>query len=298
MSGALSGALGFVFAYLLVEPIINRAIDYESGRADMLAAIRQVLHLPVEDEGPEIFSRSLQSTVGAATGIIGMGVALGLLTAVAWLLLGPRTNLRPRTLAWIVAGLGFLGIFLLPFSKYPANPPAIGHDFSIADRGHVYLTMVAGSVAVLLLAVLTARSLSPRLGRDRAVWAAIAVFVLAYGALFAALPSLGDLAVNVTASHDIGFTRSATETPAPIINTTGQALTVDGMHYAPGQIMYPGFAADDLWAFRWYSLLEQLIIWGGIAVGFGWLVERHLGAAEVRSGATSASRTLAQAPHR
>jgi len=36
----------------------------------------------------------------------------------------------------------------------------------------------------------------------------------------------------------------------------------------------PGFDADVLWKFRWYSLLNQLLIWTTIALVFGALLER------------------------
>lgn len=239
IAGALAGLLGFVFARLLVEPVINRAIDYESGRDDVLAAIRVALKLPAEADGPEIFSRSFQSSVGIATGLIGIGIAFGLLVAVAWLVLAPRTNVRPRVLAWAVAAFGFAGVFLLPFAKYPANPPAIGHEFSIVERGRLYLMVVVGSVVILALCTLVARSVARRVGWTKALWAAAAVFAVCYGTLFAVLPSLGDLTVNVSASHDFGYARQATETPAPITNISSKPLTVDGHTYAPGRSSIP-----------------------------------------------------------
>jgi len=46
------------------------------------------------------------------------------LVTVAYLVLHGRFAIRPRNLAWMIAGFGFLGVYLLPFVKYPANPPA------------------------------------------------------------------------------------------------------------------------------------------------------------------------------
>ncbi|MBV9796356.1 MAG: CbtA family protein, partial [Actinobacteria bacterium] len=45
---------------------------------------------------------------------------------------------------------------------------------------------------------------------------------------------------------------------------------------APGQIVYPGFPADVLWKFRWYSILNQLLIWTTVALVFGYLLDRYL----------------------
>jgi hypothetical protein len=43
------------------------------------------------------------------------------------------------------------------------------------------------------------------------------------------------------------------------------------------QILYPGFDADVLWKFRWYSILNQLLIWTTIGLTFGTLLERLTG---------------------
>ena len=53
-------------------------------------------------------------------------------------------------------------------------------------------------------------------------------------------------------------------------------LVVNGKTIAPGQIVYPGFDADVLWKFRWYSLINQLLIWTVIGLVFGGLLGRNL----------------------
>ena len=164
LSGFIAGVLGFTFARIFAEPVINKAIAYESGRDSILAALNKAAGRPVAPDGPEIFSRTIQSTIGIATGIIAFSAAMGALVAVAYLVLHGRFGIRPRNLAWMIAGFGFLGVYLLPFVKYPANPPAIGHTFTITTRGQLYLTMVASSLILLGLAVFLARRLTPRFG--------------------------------------------------------------------------------------------------------------------------------------
>jgi Probable cobalt transporter subunit (CbtA) len=277
LAGLIAGILGFLFAWIFAEPIIDKAIDYESGRMNVLSTVHAAMGHPVEPDGPELFSRSIQSGIGAATGIIAFSVAMGALVAVAYLVLHGRFRVRPAVLAWAIAGFGFLGVYLLPFGKYPANPPAIGHDFTIETRGFLYLGMVWGSLTLLGLAVFAARKLSGKVGWARAAAIAVVGFFVVYGGALAALPSLGDLSANVEHSEEFGFARAATETPQPITNTFATPVTVDGKVYAPGQLMYPGFDADLLWKFRWYSLLDQALIWAVIGLVFGWLLERYLG---------------------
>src|SRR6201995_672852 len=118
---------------------------------------------------------------------------MGALVAVAYLVLHGRFQIRPRNLAWLIAGFGFLGVYLLPFVKYPANPPAIGHSFTISTRTHLYLAMVVASLVLLGLAAFLARKLTPRFGVTRAVLLAALAFLVGYGIVLGLLPSLGDL---------------------------------------------------------------------------------------------------------
>ncbi|MDX1878552.1 CbtA family protein [Mycolicibacterium sp. 141076] len=277
LAGLVAGILGFLFAWIFAEPTIDKAIDYESGRMNVLSTVHTAMGHPVEPDGPELFSRSIQSGIGAATGIIAFSVAMGALVAVAYLVLHGRFQVRPKVLGWTIAGFGFLGVYLLPFVKYPSNPPAVGHEFTMEARGFLYLGMVWGSLTLLGLAVFAARKLSAKVGWARAVGIAVLGFFVLYGGLLAALPSLGDLAANVEHAGEFGFARAATETPQPITNTFGTPVTVDGKVYAPGQLIYPGFDADLLWKFRWYSLIDQALIWTVIGLVFGGLVERYLG---------------------
>ncbi|MGO8851271.1 CbtA family protein [Mycobacterium sp.] len=277
LAGLIAGVLGVVFARIWAEPVIAKSIDYESGRTAILAALNTAAGRPVAPEGPEIFSRAMQSTVGLATGIIVFSVATGALVAVAYLVLHGRFAMRPQTLAWRLCGFGFLGVFLLPFAKYPANPPAIGHTFTIVTRGQLYLIMVAASLVLLGLAVFVARRLSHRFGPFRATLIAAAGFLVLYGVLLAVMPSFGELSANTAHADQFGFAPAATETPQPITNILSTPLSVDGKTIAPGQIAYPGFDADVLWKFRWYSLLNQVLVWTTIALVFGALVERLVG---------------------
>ena len=277
LSGVIAGILGFAFARVFAEPVIDKAIAYESGRDDILAALNKAAGRVVAPDGPEIFSRTVQSTIGIATGVIAFSAAMGALVAVAYLVLHGRFQIRPRNLAWMIAGFGFLGVYLLPFVKYPANPPAIGHTFTITTRGQLYLSVVACSLILLGLAVYLARKLAPRFGLLGAVLMAAVAFLVVYGVVIGLLPSLGDLPGNVAASSQFGYARAATETPQPIVNILSTPLTVSGKVIAPGQIVYPGFDADGLWQFRWYSIINQALIWLTVALVFGALLERFLG---------------------
>jgi hypothetical protein len=274
LAGALAGVLGFVFEHIFAEPWINKSIDYEYGRDAVLTAINHAAGRQFSVSDPEIFSRATQSSIGAASAIIGFGIAMGALVAVVYLVLHGRFGIRPRNLAWAIAGFGLLGVYLLPFIKYPANPPAVGHPFTVATRGQLYVTMVVGSLVLLGLAVFLGRLLRPRFGAVGATVLAGVAFLVAYSVLIGVLPSLGDLNANLAQVHEFGYAKAATETPQPIVNIASRPLTFGGQTYAPGQVVYPGFDADVLWKFRWYSVINQVLLWTVLALGFGALLDR------------------------
>ena len=259
LAGAIAGLLAFVFARIFAEPQVQAAIDYESGRDAMQAALDKAAGLPAEPAGPDIFSRTIQANVGIGAGMILFGIAMGALFAVVYAVcLGRVGAVRPRNLALLVAGGGFLGIYLVPFIKYPANPPSIGHPDTIGLRGALYVVLVVCSVAFLGLALWLGRRLKPRYGNWNATLLAGAAFIVAIGIVMALLPQLGHLAANV---REYGV--QPDETPLPLRN-------------AQGTIVYPGFPADTLFLFRFYSVAAQLILWATLALVFGPLAERLL----------------------
>jgi predicted cobalt transporter CbtA len=261
LAGGLGGLVAFGFARIFAEPLIQQAIGYESGRDDAQDALDAAAGIPTPDAGPDIFSRTVQANLGIGVGMVLAGVALGLLFAVVYTLLQGRVSWRPRLLALAVAGAGFLTLYATPFVKYPANPPAVGHEDTIGDRSGLYLVMVVGSVVFLLVATVVGRRVSERLGSWNAALVGGLVYVVLSGVLMALLPSLGELAANVA-----GYGPAATETPKPLTD-------------AAGHIVFPGFDADLLYSFRVYSFTAQLLLWGVLGLVFGGLAERAVGTA-------------------
>ncbi|WP_405577403.1 CbtA family protein [Streptomyces sp. NBC_01190] len=259
LAGAVGGLLTFLFARIFAEPWISKAIDYESGRDAAQAALDKAAGVPAEAAGPDIFSRTIQADVGVGVGLIVFGMAMGALFAVAYAVcLGRVGGVRPRGLSLLLAGGGFLGIYLVPFLKYPANPPAIGHEETIKARSGLYLIMVVCSVAFLVGAAWLGKRLQPRFGSWNAVLLAGAAFVVATGVVMLLLPSLGHLAYNKE-----NFGNHSTETPLPLKDPKGD-------------IVYPGFPADVLFSFRFYSVLAQLLLWSVIGLVYAPLADRLL----------------------
>jgi hypothetical protein len=257
-AGAVGGLLAFAFGRVAAEPLIQRAIDYANGRDAAENALRRAAGLAAAAPDPELFSRALQRNVGFGVGMVLFGIAMGGLFAVAYLLVtrGMRPTVRPRTVALAIAAAGFAGVFLLPFLKYPANPPGVGHPDTIHARGSLYLAMVGISLVSVIGTALAARRLRRRLGAWNATLLAVVGLAVWLAIVMAILPSLGHLHAN-----QAEFGKLATETPQPLRNRSGT-------------MVYPGFPADVLYQFRLYAVIAQLILWGTIGVAFGALAER------------------------
>ncbi len=259
LSGAVAAVLAFVFARIFVEPQIDKAIEYERGRHAAQEALNTAAGVTVAHEGGEVFSRGLQSTVGAGVGLVAFGLAIGGLVAVVyWLTYGRIGAVRARALAVLIALGGFLTVYLVPFLKYPANPPAVGHEETLGQRTTLYLTMVLASLVAGVLAVWAGHRLRARYSTWTAALLAGSGFVIVIGIVMLLLPALGELA-----AHQAQFGDQATETPQPLRDPSGG-------------IVFPGFPADVLYLFRLYSVGTQLILWTTLGLCFGYLAERLL----------------------
>ena len=267
-AGAIGGLAAIVFDRVLAEPLVQLGIDYEEGRAEAEAALAAAAGGAHEHGGPELFSRFLQANVGLSVGVIGFGLGLGCLFGVVYCLAWGRVGrVSARALSLRLAGAGFVALSLVPFLKYPPNPPAVGNGDTIAQRAGLYGVMVVASVVFGAGAVWLGRRLAARYGTWNATLLAGLAFAVAIGLVMAALPPLGALGTGAAEAGAL-----LTETPQPLTD-------------ASGAIVYPGFDADVLYWFRLYALLTQALLWGVLGVAFAPLAERVL----ARYGAQAAA---------
>lgn len=185
-AGLLAGLLAGLFAFFFGEPSLEGAIQLEEA-----AAVEEGVGDHEEEE--EIFSRATQR-VGLffATGLF--GVMAGGLFGIAYAYLrGFLASSSEWYRSLSLAGALFAGAILIPFLKYPANPPTVGDPNTIGGRTASYLAMLALSLLVVLGAWYAARTLRARgvsaPARQLAVGLGVAVGV---GVLFLVLPAAPD----------------------------------------------------------------------------------------------------------
>ena len=178
-AGLLAGLLAGLFAFFIGEPLVDQAIHLEEAAAG--------------GHSEEVFSRATQR-VGLffATGLFGVTVGgiFGLAYAYFSSRLASETDwLRSLSLTAAI----FAGAFLIPFVKYPANPPTVGDPATIGGRTASYFAMVVLTILAVLVAWQIARIL-----RERKVAAPVRHLsvglglVLAVTVLFVGLPAAPD----------------------------------------------------------------------------------------------------------
>ena len=181
LAGAVGGVVAFLFARSFVEPVIDKAIAYEEAQ--------DVGH----EHGVELFSRGVQANIGMGFGVLAFSVAMGALFAVAYSVAYGRVgNVSPRLLSVLLAGGMFVSLFVIPFLKYPASPPALSLDETIRQRTLLYVLMVVLSVALLVGAVWLGRNLVQRYGAWSASLIAAGAYVLAIAIVMLILPTIDE----------------------------------------------------------------------------------------------------------
>jgi hypothetical protein len=275
--GVLAGLAAFAFASIFGEPQVQHAIDFE----ERLAALR---HEPAE---AEVISRGVQRTVGLLLGTVATGVALGGLLALTFAYAyGRIATLSARATAAALSGAAFVAITLVPFTKYPANPPSVGNPDTIDRRTVAYFAMIAITVLALIAAARVRRQLLARSGGG--VGAARAGGGGGVGGAGAERAE-GDEAGGSGGGVGGGAAWNATVVAGAlfIVVIAVAELILPVIHETPA-----GFPADVLYRFRVASLGINATLWLALGLGFGVaaerLVERDRWAAERRAAAARA----------
>ncbi|MEU4153464.1 CbtA family protein [Streptomyces sp. NPDC026659] len=180
LAGLAAGLLALVAAYFLGEPNVDRAIAFEDAHS--------------HEHEMEVVSRSLQSTAGLATGVLVYGVAFGGIAALAYCFaLGRVGRFGPRATALLLSTAALLAVYVVPFLKYPANPPSVGDPDTIGKRTTLYFLMMLLSVLLAIGATLLGKRLAPSLGTWYATVVAVTAFAVVIGLAYAFLPVINEV---------------------------------------------------------------------------------------------------------
>jgi len=234
LAGLIAGVVTFGVAYVVGEPPVASAIALEESAAAPDAAVAEHDHDVAAGEAANgehshgddaEVSRATQSTWGLATATIVFGIALGgILGLLAAFAVGRLGRLSARTSTALVAGIGFVAVYFVPFLKYPPNPPAVGDPNTIGDRTALYFTMLAVSVLAAIAAVLLARRLTATLGAWNAVLISIAGYLLVVGLVGWLLPVFDEVPADFSADLLWQFRMASLAVQATLYLVTGLVL--------------------------------------------------------------------------
>lgn len=191
LAGLCGGLLATGFSEVAGEPAVNQAIAFEDAQAKAAG----------EPHEHAVVSRGVQRTAGLVTAAVVFGVSMGGLFALAFAFAYGRVGRASpgRTALWLAAG-GFVVVFLVPFLKYPANPPSVGDPDTIGKRTELYLAMIVCS----LLAAVAALRIRAWLAARRDATTATVVAGLSYLAVVVAagliLPGIHEVPRNFPAT--------------------------------------------------------------------------------------------------
>ena len=122
-----------------------------------------------------------------------------------------------------LALVAFTVIVLVPFLKYPSNPPAVGADETIGYRTRIYFVMLLLSVVAAFAALRVGQDAVKRFGAWNGVLLAIAALVLV-AISQVLMPSLDEVPPGFSASIIWRFRVAALRIHAVLYATLGLAF--------------------------------------------------------------------------
>ncbi len=190
LAGVISGLIHGGVNLVVTEPFIDQAIDLEIENA--IAAGEDIDSSEVIAQY-RTWQKGGQVVAGSILGL-SLGSLFALVYAFAWSsLLGSNGTKKGLFLAAIM----WFTIFLIPFLKYPANPPAVGDPETIYYRQSLYLVFIAASGLGALALAFLYRKLGSKKSRKFVIPALYAAYI---SVLFVIMPPNPD---PITAPMDL-----------------------------------------------------------------------------------------------
>ena len=139
ISGALAGTVHGVANLILVEPYLDTAIGIENQHLFASGEEKNTPEFRAEFDSYRYWQKGGQILAGAILGT-SIGALFGIVYAYSRNSLPGRTDLRKT---FTLAAIMWLTVFIIPFLKYPANPPTVGDPETVVLRSILYLSFIA-----------------------------------------------------------------------------------------------------------------------------------------------------------
>ena len=139
LSGCFAGTIYGGLNLIIVEPYLDDAISIENQNLFKSGEAEDTTQFWIEYYEYRSWQKGGQVLAGAILGT-SIGALFGIVYALSKNSLPSRNNIG-KTL--ILAGLMWFTLFVIPFLKYPANPPTVGDGETVVIRGILYLSFIA-----------------------------------------------------------------------------------------------------------------------------------------------------------
>ncbi|WP_328390234.1 CbtA family protein [Nocardia sp. NBC_00416] len=197
LAGLIAGLLAGVVGNFVGEPKVDAAIAIEEAAAP--AAEHSHESGGEHSHGDEaIVSRPWQK-FGQFLANALAGMAFGAIVATAAHYARRFTSLPGPRLALGLGVAGWVAVVVVPFFKYPANPPAVGDPETINDRTLLWVAAVLLGLAAVAAGVYAWKALHQQLESLRLI-AAVAVSVLVTTLGYVLLPGVNEVGADFPAT--------------------------------------------------------------------------------------------------
>lgn len=195
LAGLVAGFATFLVAHQLGEPQVETAVALEApAHHDTNGHDTDGHDTTTPEEDGAIVSRQNQRTWGLLTGTLAVGTALGGLVAlVSAVAVGRVGRLGAASATVLVAVAGFVSVALVPFLKYPANPPSVGNAETIGDRTQDYFAFLLVSLVAAVAGTALATRLWHRLGTYAAVLLGAGTYTVVVATVGGLMPTVNEV---------------------------------------------------------------------------------------------------------
>lgn len=139
LSGCFAGIIHGAANLAIVEPYLDEAIGIENQNLFASGEEKDTPEFWVEYSAYRDWQKGGQVLAGAILGT-SIGALFGIVFAYSRRVLPGKHNVKK---SMILAGIMWMSIYLIPFLKYPANPPTVGDTETVILRSVLYLSFIA-----------------------------------------------------------------------------------------------------------------------------------------------------------
>ncbi len=147
LSGAIAGAVHGTVNLAIVEPYLDKAINLENQQLFASGEEEDTPEFWVEYNQYRNWQKGGQILAGAILGM-SIGALFGIIFTFSKKSL-PGSNTLKKSL--LLAGIMWTVFYIIPFLKYPANPPTVGETETVVLREILYVSFIGlSSVGALM----------------------------------------------------------------------------------------------------------------------------------------------------